>query len=579
MQSMLKLWPGQSGRQVYGTFIASKLNRIRCPLSSKRDRFLVAVILNRIVSLISESKRALFANLFALVLRTANDCEHFLSVNTKQNRLCYPVPSSGLVTLAVVGAIIVNGAGFGLRWLELCGAWTCFAAVVLLGIGYRSPFAIAMGILGYAASFFAPAVLHLHSFWFAVFGSLPCLFFLAMATLCQWLLTSIPCGLPAFGGLGFAIFTLLFFRMRLVEIPRRTALALVLLVVGSDIFNLRMVRGPADFEPYPNVEYQYRVGDTAAKLLGKNGMGTSRLLRSSIHGTSKPDQTPGILLLDHDQWKTRPEIAGTSNFTQPVPWQFNSFLGDQYVLFWLRCDGFLASNLGGTIRTGGRVLLQTAEPGNPQILMAQRGSVVILGDSDPVVNRIAPYQKHLLSYFLSGNAAGYLPLIFGAFVCLAIAVGGSKGKFFAGAIVLLGVVLTGTICTKDRTYGGVRMVGITADPHDPSAFSGVLRGIVDGGQDDLFAPQSPRVLYVQEGHSAHVRTEQLVIAEPGAQVFVGRDRFDILDLPLGPVRNIPDARAIRAQKSTVEGVLTTGSVTILATGSPAQISPKEWLSH
>lgn len=500
-------------------------------------------------------------------------------MNTKLNQLCPPIPSNGLVALAAAGAVIVNCAGFGIRWLELCGAWTCLVAVLLLGVADRSPFAIAMASLGYAASFFAPPLLHLHGFWFALFAGVPRLSFLALATLCQWLFSSISSGITAFGGLGFSIATLLLLKMRIAALPRRATLAFVLVLVGLDLFNMRSIRGQAESEAYPSVEYQYRIGETASKLLGRDKISVPRILRSSIHGTSISDQTPGILLLDHDQRKMRPDIAASSNFTQPLPWQFNSFLGDQYVLFWLRCDGFLASNLGGTIQPGGRILLQTAIPRDPHILMAQRGRVVVFGDSDPFVNRIAPYQRHLLSYFLTGSVAGYLPLIFGLLVCILMVVGGSKGKWAAFSILAAAVILVGSICLPDRSYGAVRMVGVTADPHDPSAFSGVLRAIVDRGLDDLFTPRSPRILYVQERRSAHVRSEQLVIAEPGAVVFVGRDRYEILDIPLGPVRAVPDARSISSRNSQVEGVVTTGSVTILATGSPAQVSPKEWLSH
>jgi hypothetical protein len=510
---------------------------------------------------------ATLTSCFANFLRFAKAC----SAESARGR------SNLLLLLAVAGYSLHAEAGLGLFWLQIVGASIVLASCFILGVVERDWRLSIWSALGYIALLVSTPLLHLHAFWFVTFLLSGVTRPLAFAVLSQWLLQALPLPLPVHGALPFLILAVGWFCVPGKFLNRGFGLAILTVICAAESFNFVAlpIRPAAEF--YRSVEYQFGIGETFYKLCGGGFTLTSGQIRSSIHKTSIPDSTPGLLVLDHDQAGAKPTAAEKFNFTQPLPWQGNAYLGDQFVLFWLRCDGFLASNLGGSLRPAGRPLLVARGIGKQHTLVEQRGALLLLADSDPLVNRLSPYQRHLLSYLLRVSPYGLLPLLLSAVACgMALL---SPQKALAGVMIVLivGIALTWSACRADHTLGGVRLVGRFADPHDPDRFSGVLRELVDLGRDWLFEKTQPEILYLQSGRSALWRGESLVIAEPAATVVINHIQYHILELPLANVRGVPDARQIASPRGISEGVLETAETRIIATGSPTRIDPSQWL--
>ena len=482
-----------------------------------------------------------------------------------------------LLLLAAGGYSLHAEAGFGLFWLQAIGASSALASCFILGVAERNWRLSVWSSLAYLATLVSTPLLHLHALWFVTFLLSGVTRPFAFAVLSQWLLQALPFPLPVYGSLPFLVLALGWFCVPEKFLNRGIGFAILAVIGAAESFNfLAMPIRPAA-ESYRSVEYQFGIGQTFYKLCGGEFTQTSGRIRSSIHKTSIPDSMPGLLVLDHDQAGLKPTVADELNFTQPLPWQSNAYLGDQFALYWLRCDGFLASHLGGSLRPTGRPLLIASSIGKRQILAQQRGSLLLLADSDPLVNRLSPYQRQLLSYLLRVNPFVLLPLLLSLLACGIALLFPERGWIGTITVLIVGIALTWSACSPDHTYGGVRLVGRFADPHDPDRFSGVLRELVDLGRDSLFEKKQPEVLYVQSGHSARWRGESLVIAEPTATVLINHEKYRILDLPLANVRGVPDARQIASARGISEAVLETSETRIIGTGSPTRIDLSQWL--
>jgi hypothetical protein len=228
-------------------------------------------------------------------------------------------------------------------------------------------------------------------------------------------------------------------------LDRGLGLAILAVICAAESVNFVAMPIRPAAELYRSVEYQFGIGQTFYKLSGGEFNQTSGRIRSSIHKTSIPDTTPGLLVLDHDQAGLKPTVADQFNFTQPLPWQSNAYLGDQFALYWLRCDGFLASNLGGTLRAAGRPLLIAGGIGKRHILAEERGSLPLFADSDPLVNRLSPYQRQLLSYLLrvnSLNSYGLVPLLLSLLASGIALLFPEKGWIGVMTVLAVGIALT-----------------------------------------------------------------------------------------------------------------------------------------
>ena len=205
------------------------------------------------------------------------------------------------------------------------------------------------------------------------------------------------------------------------------------------------------------------------------------------------------------------------NYSQPLPWYGNEFIGNQYWRFAICRDGALVSNLGSSVApTAFTLLAIPALTSAPVVLAAKSGDgKTILADSDYFVTRLAGYQRNLVGTILGTHEALRRSAAANALMALgaAVAVVGSK-LILVGAIGLVACVLY-----PAHSRGNIRVVGPSGDPHDPVRAWAVPRQLADYELSSVPGEDGASILVVASGRNAEVsESESLVVAEPRATV-------------------------------------------------------------
>lgn len=471
-----------------------------------------------------------------------------------------------------LGLIIMGFAGFGNRNVYEATAAICSGLVVWITLRERNP-VVTIGICGLALTgVFFPSVYRLYGFWTLLLSSNPSTLPLTLFPVSSWFLSFVD--VP----LAICLVTPMVASICILPIRTLTLRAmlsfLLFALVSITLHQLLAPQPKFVVKEESTFSYGYKIGAALQKSF-PDTFGDGAVIRSNIHGTKIPPSTPGIVIAEHD---TPPELlAGRikpENFTQPTPWSNNEFLGNQYWRYAIRKDGLLVSNLGGQLTSTGRIFLALPSPNPfyPAILATQLGKTLYCSDSDYWINRLCNYQKNLIGVILSEKKTIWVPYVVNI-ICILVAIFSLWRSWITicGILILIPLALGNT--SRD---GDIRLIGPSYNPHDPARAWAVARRLQDDGINATIGDKRAKAIVIEEGYSANIGGEKLVIAEPRSTAKIGSHTIQVQDVPLGVVDSIPDARNLiidgrpSGAKSVVDGV------TIIGTGSPALTPSDLW---
>lgn len=322
-------------------------------------------------------------------------------------------------------------------------------------------------------------------------------------------------------------------------------------------------------EEYKDMGSGYSPGNSLRKVLGVDlpaSTSGSAPLRGYLHGSKLSPELPGLIMVEHDMWNGRADepIADT-NQQVDVPWHSNCWPGRQYLRHAISKDGFVSSNLGGSLTSKGRVELCYMEHGDIKPVLVSRGSTTWSADSDYLNNALTVYNRWFVpelnrcgSYFIISRLANML------MACV---------LFLPPSVGVWTAMLACLAATSTALPGDIRVAGGIGDPHDEGGASGVPDIINGKGLVALPGAFGAKVLIVPPNTWAIHHGEKTVVLGGGSTLFslsLGVIKTD--DIPLGQVGNIVDARTIQAGGNTTIGILKTddGSI-VIGTSSPGRL--------
>lgn len=491
-------------------------------------------------------------------------------------------------------AVVVVGSGFG-SFPGLLFALACGAALGLSTAAMQDGWAssrTAQGSLLLLALVLMPAVSQLRGFqlaWLVFVGG--CLGprwavgFMAGATV-TWCLAWIPDGgwllapLPALFAWGACVMVAAYFERK--ALVRYAILCTPVLIVGGEVafvaWTPRCGHLEVHAEDLPQVGST--IGRAAQALLAFDGGRPCRVAALYASPSLPPD--PDVVLAEHDlvSIPAGMPVMSAASWQQPEPWGHNQFVGDQYLLFALRRDGFYAGNLGGRLVPAGRMLLGAVDGSMPlrvEPLVQRVDHTLFLGDSDAFVDRLCVYQAHAVRELLSpgwGPRGLNLLLVLGA---VAACFPASSPRRLAVAFHSL-VVGSLALVAAIPAHGDVRIEGPVGWPHDPGLGGAVPRALADAGIIMWPGSHGCTVLCVGPGRTVRSRGERLVFLEPGSTVRIGEEVVRAGEIPLGAVDGIPDARQLARDGVDVGVTAEVQGIRIIGTGSPARQDHEKWLS-
>ena len=352
------------------------------------------------------------------------------------------------------------------------------------------------------------------------------------------------------------------------------------LIIVVELFTAYLAPQKRNVQIYasPTSNPGYSIGKVFTRLVGAKDGPPLNLV--SLYQNSVIPKSCDIVLSEHgigDPGRGWPLIS--ADFHQGEPWGNNQLVGDQYLLYALRHDGFFASNLGGQIRKKGRLLLGQISFRYPFILnpfSVKYDSTIFISDSDPLVDRLAVYQRnYLLELGAPSGWPQYLNLLCG--ILIAASLLPNKRGFLT--VCCFSVILIGAVSALafNPQRGEVRIIGGPGWPHEQGRHPGFLRSLADAGYLLLPGQKDCKILVCGEGRSADWKGETLVYLEPGAAVHIGSRSIKADDVPLGDRDGVIDARALLIDGKAAGPIVDSDGVRIIATGSPARQEHKRWL--
>jgi len=331
-----------------------------------------------------------------------------------------------------------------------------------------------------------------------------------------------------------------------------------------------------EFAPSKKMSQTYRIDEQAAKMFPRS-FGSGRKIYGTAHSQPNAElaQSAAIIIGDHDPKGPAAELFIDKNYSQPLPWHGNEFIGNQYWRFAICRDGALVSNLGSSVAPTAFTLLAIPSlTSAPVVLAAKSGDgKTILADSDYFVARLAGYQRNLVGTILGTHEALRRSAAANALMALgaAVAVVGSK-LILVGAIGLVACVLY-----PAHSRGNVRVVGPSGDPHDPVRAWAVPRQLADYELPSVPGEDGASILVVASGRNAKVsESESLVVAEPRARIRKGSTMIEVDGDPLGAVQEITDARILIVNGERQGPVEIINGTKFIGTGSPALLPKHIW---
>ena len=310
----------------------------------------------------------------------------------------------------------------------------------------------------------------------------------------------------------------------------------------------------------------YGLGNSVEKILQADMPTLGQLYYANQANTVVTNS--GTVYLDHDSFT----IYDGGEFAQKSPWSQNMLISAEPYRVNAAEDGCLVMNIGSRIRNARvRPLWGLGNNCGFSMLCGYDGKRLIFGDSDLAGDMLAPYQVHLwrhiggkdIPYRIWMFAVGIVLIIFFVFIiqspCLA-----------TGILCVISLLFHMVMATP--TYdGGVRYVGYDVlYPHTSQAY-GLVRALQKSGISKMFTSRKAGILAVGEGHFSKLESEDVVILEPNAGVYIQGQLYIAGETPLGPVGNIVDARDIFDSKGRKigSGAVVVDGVMVVASGSPA----------
>jgi hypothetical protein len=122
------------------------------------------------------------------------------------------------------------------------------------------------------------------------------------------------------------------------------------------------------------------------------------------------------------------------------------------------------------------------------------------------------------------------------------------------------------------------MVGKITNSHENNRFDGVPKSFIDQGYNYIIGNESCKILCVQTGYNTNWKNEEVVVAESFAKIKLNGNTYEVDEFPQSNIQGITDARFWKINgELTNTALLKIKNVTLIATGSPAKQSWKNWL--
>ena len=322
-------------------------------------------------------------------------------------------------------------------------------------------------------------------------------------------------------------------------------------------------------EEYRDMGSGYSPGNSLRKVIGielPSSTSGSAPLRGYLHGSKLPHSLPGLIMVEHDQWKGRAgEPIADTNQQVDVPWHSNCWPGRQYLRHTISKDGFISSNLGGSLTTQGRVELCYMERGSLKPVLVSRGPTTWSGDSDYLNNALTVYNRWYIPELNRCGAYFTISRLANLLMACVLFLSTTSGAWI-GLIACLAVSTT-------ALPGDIRVAGGIGDPHDEGGASGVPDIINGKGLAALPGAFGAKVLIVPPNSWAIHHGEKIVVIGGSSTLLsfsLGVVKTD--DNPLGQVGDIVDARTIHVAGNTTVGSLKAPDGTIIiGTSSPGRL--------
>ena len=313
----------------------------------------------------------------------------------------------------------------------------------------------------------------------------------------------------------------------------------------------------------------YQVGGTYGNL----GINASSGGIVALEGDRHIEPSDTTIYGEHDTFVIGGKEIGEQNYQQHPRWLGRQFMGPEMIRCAVSMDGFHAVNFGMELAGKGRTVLSHQSFFKIHHLISIRDGKLIAGDSDSFVNRLAPYQRHLLVALNKGSPFGLL-YTFMYYILLSFILVARK-VWIKKSLLLLGIASLALEPLIWGSHGDIRYIGkVTGWPHTERAY-GIVRHMQDNGKNYVFGDKSTSILVIDKGLKGEIRpTEKLIIAGNGAQIKAPNGTYYIGTVPFGTKNGIINAYGIyNSQKKLIsEGILTVSSgaetYTIIATDSP-----------
>ena len=352
---------------------------------------------------------------------------------------------------------------------------------------------------------------------------------------------------------------------------RMRALPAILMTACCALTLVDLAQAPRfdSIEEYKDIGSGYSPGRSLRKTMGTElpaASPGSAPIRGYLHGSKMDWKTPGLIMVEHDQWKGRTaEPIAEGNLQVDVPWHSNCWPGRQYLRHAIAKDGFMSSNLGGSLTDDGRVELCYWEHGDIKPVLVSRGRTTWSSDSDYLNNALTIYNRWYVpelnrtgAYFIVCRLANL------AMACVMFIPSGI-GAYLAIAAALV----VGTTALP----GDIRIAGGIGDPHDEGGASGVPDIINGKGIAALPGSFGAKVLVIPPQTWAIHQGEKTVIIG-GGSTLVSHSEGIIRaeDIPLGEAEGIADARQLRTDGKTYVGRFNSANGTVvIGTSSPGRL--------
>ena len=313
----------------------------------------------------------------------------------------------------------------------------------------------------------------------------------------------------------------------------------------------------------------YQIGNVYSKL----GLEAKSGGIAAIEGDQAIRRGDTTIYGEHDTFEVGGIKLGEQNYQQQSRWLGRQFLGPEMIRSALSMDGYHAANLGMQLKRQGRnVLSHQSSDGIHPLIIIYDGRL-ITGDSDAFVNRLAPYQRNLLSALSIGSPFGSPHAL--AFYFLLLLTIFARGTSLKEALLLLGIA---SLFIGNNFYlvsGDIRYVGKTTGwPHTERAY-GIARYFQDNEKNYTFGNISTYILVIEKGNKGTIRDqEQLVITGSGSKIDSSDGVYHVGSIPLGTKNNVINAFGIYDHEGNLlgEGICSISigdkPYTIIATDSP-----------